>query len=156
MSVTVRPYPRGWQVDIVTRLSSGTKYRERRRFRIKSKTAAQRWGEDRERHLLEHGLPQPKKEEPTPKEVPTIEQFALQFLDGYARANRQKPSGIAAKDTILRVHLVPLLGPKKLDAITNQVVQSVKHALRERAPKTVNNVLTVLNRMLKTAVEWEL
>jgi integrase len=31
----------------------------------------------------------------------------------------------------------------------------VKHALRERKPKTVNNVLTVLNKLLKTAVEWD-
>ena len=74
---------------------------------------------------------------------------------GYARANRQKPSGIAAKETIIRVHLVPLLGPKKLDTITNEVVQGVKHALQERSPKTVNNVLTVLNVLLKKAVEWE-
>ena len=53
------------------------------------------------------------------------------------------------------MHLLPLLGPKRLDAITNAVVQSVKHSLRERSPKTVNNVLTVLNKLLKTAVEWE-
>ena len=42
-------------------------------------------------------------------------------MDG-CRANRQKPSGIAAKETILRVHLVPLLGDKRLDAITSEGV----------------------------------
>lgn len=98
--------------------------------------------------MLQHGLPQLKKE------VPTLEQFSSRFLDGYARANRQKPSGIAAKETILRVHLIPLLGTKKLDAITNEGVQGLKHALREKSSKTVNNVLTVLNKLLKTAVEW--
>jgi hypothetical protein len=30
--------------------------------------------------------------------------------------------------------------------------KSVKHSLRERAPKTLNNVLTVLNKMLNLAV----
>jgi integrase len=114
-----------------------------------SKSAAQRWGEDRERHLLQHGPPHPKKE------VPTLSEFTDRFLDGYARANRQKPSGIAAKETILNVHLVPLLGTKGLDAITSEDVQRLKHHLRDRAPKTVNNVLTVLNMLLKKAVEWD-
>jgi hypothetical protein len=82
-------------------------------------------------------------------------EFAPKFIEGYARANRHKPSGIASKETIIRVHLSPLLGPKRLDAITNEVVQGVKHALQKRAPKTVNNVLTVLNKLLKTAVEWD-
>jgi hypothetical protein len=76
-------------------------------------------------------------------------------MDGYARANRQKPSGIAAKDTILRVHLIPALGIKRLDAITNEAVQRLKHDLRGKSVKTVNNVLTVLNVLVKKAVEWD-
>jgi Phage integrase, N-terminal SAM-like domain len=130
-------------VDINTRLSNGTRHRERKRLSIASKSAAQRWGQDRERHVLQHGLPQPKKE------VPTLEEFAPRFLDGYARANRHKPSGIAAKETILNVHLVPLLGTKRLDAITSEDIQRLKNHLRDRAPKTVNNVLTVLNMLLR-------
>ena len=31
----------------------------------------------------------------------------------------------------------------------------VKHRLREHAPQTVNNVLTVLSVLLKKAVEWD-
>jgi hypothetical protein len=46
------------------------------------------------------------------------------------------------------------LGPKRLDAITNEQVQRLKLALGDRAPKTVNNVLTVLSTLLKKAVEW--
>jgi integrase len=150
MSVRVVPWKAGgWHVDVRLRLPNGERHRERWVITSQSKSAAKRSGEDRERHLLTHGKPQPLKE------VETLEQFAPKFLDGYARANRQKPSGIASKETIIRVHLVPLLGPKRLDAITNEVVQGVKHALRERSPKTVNNVLTVLNKLLKTAVEWD-
>ena len=98
MSVTVRPYQTG-------RLDGGhqhpaaerARHRERKRLSVSSKSAAQRWGQDRERYLLQHGPPQPKKE------VPTLEEFAPRFMDGHARANRQKPSGIAAKETILNV-----------------------------------------------------
>ena len=87
--------------------------------------------------------------------MPTLEEFAPRFVDGHARANRQKPSGIAAKETILNRHLIPMFGDKKLDAITNEDVQRLKHRLQAKAAKTVNNVLTVLNVLLKTAVEWD-
>jgi integrase len=136
-------------VDIRYRLPKGQRQRERRILSCVSKSVATRWAEERERHLLQHGPAQPKKE------VPTLEEFKERFLDGYARANQQKPSGIAAKETILNVHLVPLLGSKRLDEITNEVVQRLKHALKDKSAKTVNNVLTTLNVMLTKAVEWE-
>ena len=151
MSVTVRPYRRGgggWEVDIGFQLPNGRRHRKRYKAPVSSKSAAKRWGEARERHLVQYGLPQPTKE------VPTLEAFAPRFIEGYAKANRQKPSGIASKETILRMHLVPLLGSKKLNAITNEAVQLLKARLQDRAPKTVNNVLTVLNTLLKTAVSW--
>ncbi len=150
MSVRVRTCGKGrWQVDVIYRLPNGGRARERRRVRVASKSAAQRWGEDRERHLLHHG-PTP----PAVKEVPTLREFAPRFMDGHARANQQKASGIAAKDLILRVHLMPFLGAKKLDALTTEDVQRLKGRLANKAPKTVNNVLTVLNTLLKKAVEW--
>ena len=149
MSVGVRPYRRGgWHVDIRLVLPDGKRFRERKVFKTASKSAAQRWGQERERHLLRSGPPQHTKE------VPTLEVFAPTFLEGHARANRQKPSTIAAKEMILRVHLVPRLGSRRLDTITNEQVQQLKRALSAKAAKTVNNVLTVLNVLLKTAVEW--
>ena len=115
MSVKVRPYRRGgWEVDVTVRLPNGSRRRERSKAPVSSKSAAQRWGEDRERHLLQHGPPQPLKE------VPTLETFAPRFVDGHARANRHKPSGIAATESILKWHLIPTLGARRLDAITNE------------------------------------
>ena len=147
--VKIRPYRRGgWEVDITVRLPSGSRWRERSKAPGSSRSAAIRWGQDRERHVLQHGVPQPKKE------APTLEQFAPRCLDGYARANRQKPSGIAAKEMIIRVHLTPVLGARRLDSITNEEVQRLKHRLLRKAAKTVNNILTVLNVLLKQAVEW--
>ena len=153
MSVTVRPYRRGgWEVDIRVVLPDDTEHRERRKAPASSKSAAQRWGEDRERHWY-HQLTHP--ELARGQEVPTLQEFVPRFLDGHARANRQKPSGIAAKETIGNVHLIPALGTKRLDAITTEAVQQLQHQLRDRAPKTVNNVVTVLNVLLKKAVEWD-
>ena len=92
---------------------------------------------------------------PIAKEVPTLREFAPRFLAEYAEANRQKPSGIASKESILRVHLIPMFGDSALDAIKNEDVQNLKARLKKRAAKTVNNVLTVLNTLLKVAVEWD-
>ena len=153
MSVTVRAYTRkgrtDWEVDINVLLPNGERFRERRKSPASSKSASQRWGEDRERELLRAGPRQDKKE------VPTLGEFASRFLDEHARANQQKPSGIAAKESILRVHLISWLGSKRLDAITTPDVQALKRHLATRSPKTVNDTLTVLNTMLKKAVEWE-
>ncbi len=155
MSVTVRPYREGrWEVDVIVRLSNGARHRERRTVSVSSKSAAHRWGQDRERYLLVHGPDSPEAEK-VKKEVPTLEEFApTRFIEGYAEANRQKPSGIAAKKTIIRVHLLPLLGSKRLDGITTEDAQRLKVALGARSAKTVNNVLTVLNVILKKALEW--
>jgi hypothetical protein len=93
MSVTVRPYRRGgWEVDIALRLPDGSRYRERRRVSQSSKSAARRWGEDRDRHVLQHGPPAAEKE------VATLELFAPRFVDGHARANRRKPSGLPRRN----------------------------------------------------------
>jgi hypothetical protein len=106
MSVKVRKYRggAGWEVDINVLLPNGERHRDRRKSTMSSKSDSKRWGEERERHILLFGPPKEKKE------VPTLEEFAPRFLDGHARANRHKPSGIAAKESIFRVHLVPKLG----------------------------------------------
>ncbi len=145
MRMKVRPYRRrpGWhEVDIRWKAPDGTVCRDRTTHNC-SKTAATRWGEERVRALLSrpsHGFT---------KEVPTLEAFAERFMQGHALANRHKSSGIAQKRTALRVHLIPALGRRKLHAISNEDVSRLKHDRRQHAPKTVNNVLTVLNTLLK-------
>ncbi len=153
MSVKVRRYMRhgehqGWEVDIRFTWPSGKPYRERRKAPLRSKTGARRWAEERERVLLARG-PAPKR-----REVPTLEQFSERFIEGYAIANREKPSSVASKRSILRHHLLPRFGAKRLDHLGNEDVQTIKRELRDKSPKTVNNVLSVLSTLLRTAVSW--
>jgi integrase len=143
----------GWEVDIRLRLPDGSVVRERTKSPVTSKTATVRWAEARERVLLMRGKTDVQAQEV--KTIVTLKDFAPRFLEGYAKANRQKPSGIVATDSILNVHLVPHFGGHPLDTISIEDVQRMKSALHDRAPKTVNNVLTVLNTLLKAAVEWK-
>ena len=119
MSVTVRPYVNGgWEVDIRVQLPDGSVIRERKKASASSKQAAQKWAESRERVLLVHGKPKPVKE--GGQKVPALKEFALRFLDGYAKENRLKPSGIASKETVLRVHLAKAFGDTRLNEITTE------------------------------------
>jgi integrase len=97
------------------------------------------------------GKPRPGEEV---KKAPTIEEFQKQFMDQHARAEQQKPSTIWSKEQVLRTHVVPMLGKKRLDEVTAVDVQRLKASMQTLSPKTVNNSLTVLNVMLKKAVEW--
>ncbi len=141
-----------WEVDIRILLPDGNTLRERRRAPVAGKAAALRWAQDRERVLFKDG--KPKRQPLVVKEVPTLKEFAPRFLEGYVRANQHKPSGIAAKESILRLHLLPRFGMTRLDEITTEDVQRLKAALAKKSGKTVNNILTVLNVLLRTAQEW--
>ena len=156
MSVTIRPYRSGgWEIDIRVVTPDGARdLRERRRAPMSSRSAAMRWAEGRERVLFDR-LVSPAPDSTSKKEVPTLQAFAPRFIDGHARANRLKLSGIASKNAILRLYLIPTFGRKRLDAIKSEDVQRLKAQLEFKSPKTVNNVLTVLSVLLKKAVEWE-
>jgi len=129
------------------RLPDGSEYRERKKFATHSRTAARRWGEERANYVAANGKPRRR-------EVPTLESFRDRFIKDYAKANRQKASGIANKETYLRLYVVPLLGKKRLHEITAEDVQRLKTKMEAKSAKTVNNALSVLSKMLKVAVEW--
>jgi hypothetical protein len=79
-------------VDLRVQLPDSSVIRERKTAAASSKQAAQKWGESRERVLLVHGKPKLRKEDV--QKIPTLKEFAMRFLDGYAKANRLKPSDI--------------------------------------------------------------
>jgi integrase len=159
MTVTIREYTKskrvGFEVDIRFEWPDGSDFRRRCRAPVSTKSQAIAWGRAREVELIRSGKQEPVAPTPQPEEVPTLKEFAPRFVDGYARAEKQKASTIDTKERILRKHLMPILGSKRLDEITNEDVQKVKVALGKRSRKTVNNVCNVLSKLLNVAVEWD-
>jgi hypothetical protein len=51
--------------------------------------------------------------------------------------------------SILRLHLIPELGSRTLDTISNEQVQRLKLRLHDKSPKTINNMLSVLQRAVE-------
>ncbi len=121
---------------------------------MSSLSAARKWGEARERQRLLAGRASTAEEVIDKPPAPRISEFRERYLEEHCRAERQKPSTIWNKEQILRTYHVPLLGDPRLDDITNADVQKLKARLAHLSPKSVNNTLTVLNVMLKKAVEW--
>lgn len=82
-------------------------------------------------------------------------EWAREFLEVYPEANNA-PSEVDAKKRIVRLHLQPFFGDKALDRICVGDVERFKAEQKKAGakPKTINNRLTVLRRMLTVAVEW--
>ena len=134
MSVKVRQFKRGgWEVDVHVTLPDGQRIRERRKVHVSSKSAAKRWGEERQNFLAAKG--NEKKEE-----VPSLAAFSPRYIEQQAKANRQKHSTIVQKERIIEHYLKPRLGRKRLGDISDADVQRIKADLLERSAKTVNNV----------------
>jgi integrase len=148
--MSVRRRGTKWYVDIDFVHPSGQHQRIRKSING-TRRDAQAW-ERRARAELAAGTYGQQK-----KEVPTLKEFSKEFLETYARTNN-KPSEQRSKETHFRKHLRPALGPLKLDAITVRHVEHLKAELLGKGlkPKSVNNCLAVLNKMLRYAEEVEL
>jgi len=89
-------------VDVVFEHADGRIERMRKVSPVQTKRGAEEFERQLRAELLH---PSPKK-----KEVPTLEEFAPRFIEGHAKANRQKASGVQSKESILKTHLLPLFG----------------------------------------------
>jgi integrase len=89
------------------------------------------------------------------KEVPTFSQFGDTFLERYA-AVHNKASERSSKRKAIKTYLAATFNAKRLDEITSADFAAFAAAQREKglSPKTVNNRLLVLHRMLVVAKEW--
>ena len=86
---------------------------------------------------------------------PRLDDFAVRWLtDRVIVAN--KPSDRVRKESILRVHLLPALGGKRLDEVDAHGIDRYTAAKRAAglAASTINGHLTVLSSLLSCAVEW--
>ncbi len=135
----------GWEVDVVAYRANGEMVRDRKKV-SGSKTAAWRWGEERQSFLLLHGKTKPV-------EVPTFRAFWPRYL-GACKAKRLKPSTMVQKELIYAHDLEPLLGDVRLNDISDRRISKLLEANAEKNAKTVNNILVNVNQPLKLAVKW--
>jgi integrase len=135
-----------WRVDVVVKIGS-VRHRER------AAAATQAAGHKLEREIrarLARG-------EVTTEKAPTFEAWGHEFLAVYPASNN-KASEQHAKKRIFELHLCPYFGAIAIDRIDVERIEKFKAAQltaeQPTAPKTLNNRLTVLRKMLSVAHEW--
>lgn len=140
-----------WMIDVKGVGKDGVLRRVRRIAPIQNRRAAERL----EHEIREELLSADGSAGNDAKEIPLFKTFASEFLETYAKANN-KPSEIENKESILRVHLVPIFGDFALDGIGPGHVEVYKARKLKQglSRKSINNHLTVLRRALAIAVEW--
>jgi integrase len=142
-----------WYVDVDFQLADGRRERVRKVSPVQTRRGAEDFERQLRQALLDGSYFRPATEEV--KEVPTVAEFAPRFLS-YSEVNN-KPSTVYSKRWVLRLHLGPVFGRKRLDAIGAADVEEFKaQKLREgQSRKSINNMLTYLRKLLNLAVEWE-
>lgn len=149
-----------WWYRRVVKRPDGSKIRIRGPAPVNTKAA----GERAEREHIERVLdPERFAAETTSPTSPQFGEYATEFLESYARVHN-KPSEAYEKERVIRFHLKPFFQGKRLHEIRLRDVEQLKAELRTtggkqgkgRTAATVNNVLTVLSKMLKHAVDLEL
>ncbi len=151
-----------WIADFTVQVPGG----ERKRFREVPEIQTRRGAETYERQRIAELLAGRTKEESDPAETKeksskvdcvSVASFAKTFIETYAVPNN-KPSEVKSKRMILDLHLVPALGSLRLGEVGSGEIERYKAAkLRDGlSPKTINNHLIVLRRMLAVAEEWGL
>lgn len=141
-----------YRVDVVVTLPDGSTKRVNRDAPVQTKRDAEKFEQELRRSILDGTFG--KKEE---KPVPTLAAFETEFISNYAEANNKK-SEVETKKGVLKNHLVPAFGKKRLDQINARDIEAFKSMkLREGiSAKTVNNMLTILRKLLSVAQEWEI
>lgn len=140
-----------WIVDIEHRDLTGRVRRIRKVPRPQTRVAAERLEREILRQL-ESGTYGVKQTEP---ESISFAKFAEEFKTNYAATNN-KPSECYAKKVILDKHLVPVFGKCLLEVIDVRRIEAFKAqqvGLGVYSPKSINNQLGVLRKLLRFAAE---
>ena len=96
---------------------------------------------------------------PQPKEVLTFaEWFKGRFWREWVIGRRNKPTEVKSKEFIYEGHLKPAFGALQLDEIGTGEIAAFRASLVEKklSEKRINNILAVLSKALKYAVDCEL
>lgn len=138
-----------WIVDITFEHPDGRQERVRKVSPLQSRRGAEQYERQLRQALLDSTYGR-EEAEPAPK----LKEFVDEFISKYCEANKQKPSGIDTKQAVLRNHLVPLFGERRLDTFAAADEDKLKSHFKRNSASTYNNSASVLNVVLKAAQRW--
>ena len=96
----------------------------------------------------------PATERKDDREAPTVAELAEKYLREHA-APHKKPRTVEEDQRLLRLHVLPALGRKKVAGITRADITGLHHAMRD-TPGAANRTLALLSKMMNLAEKWGL
>ena len=87
-----------------------------------------------------------------PSSSPTLEEFSRIYLERYALLHK-KPRSVAEDRRNLELHILPILGGKKLAEITAGDIAQF-HTLRGLCPANANRCLALLSHIFSIGAKW--
>ena len=96
----------------------------------------------------------PATERKDDREAPTVAELAEKYLREHA-APYKKPRSVEEDQRLLRLHVLPALGRKKVAGITRADITGLHHAMRD-TPGAANRTLALVSKMLNLAEKWGL
>ena len=96
----------------------------------------------------------PATERKDDREALTVAELAEKYLREHA-APHKKPRSVEEDQRLLRLHVLPALGRKKVAGITRADITGLHHAMRD-TPGAANRTLALVSKMLNLAEKWGL
>ena len=84
--------------------------------------------------------------------APTVSDLADQYMAEHAKP-KKRPLSIKSDETLLRRHILPKLGRKKIAALTRADVMKF-HQSMHVLPGAANRAVTLLSKMMNLAEQW--
>lgn len=88
----------------------------------------------------------------------SVASWAAEWMTTHCTTLNHSANGIRTKESVLRNHILPYFGHKQLDQVDTSAVDRFIQAQHRQglSPKSINNHLAILGRMLRVAQEYDL
>lgn len=94
----------------------------------------------------------PSADRAAARHAATVAEFSERYLAQHADV-KKKPRSVEGDRALLRLHVLPALGRRKLEAVNRADVIALHHAMRG-TPGAANRVLALLSKMFNLAERW--
>jgi len=145
-----------WEINIDRRGLDGVTKTVRKKAQVQTQRGAALEETEIRKAILAGIYDDQAKKEVLPQETPTLEKFSKEFIKSYAKVNN-KETEVTSKEGNLRRYLIPAFGDRRLDEIRFRDIETFKVDMLQRglSPKSINNALATLSKLLRWAEEGE-
>ena len=146
-----------WMIHIEHSTRDGKRHVIRRVSPVNTKRGAQQYERELREQLLSELAPKEQEQassvDEVDEEVPTLNQFIEVFMTEHSQVEGLRPRYMREQRRVLEQHVAPIIGEVPLDQIGSRHFGMVKRAMHRRnrdySPKTINNTLGIMSKLVR-------